>query len=126
MTRFNKVVANRVLIHLAGHSSFVELEHVGRRSGRTYRIPVNAFRDGDRLTIGLTYGSRVDWYRNVVAAGGCRIRMGREWLDMGAPRLLSQEVGLERMPRPARPILRALRVTDFLELSVISAHSIRS
>lgn len=120
VTTFNKAVGNRLLIHLAGHGPFVELEHVGRRSGRTYRIPLNAFRHGDLVTLALTYGPRVDWYRNVVAAGGCRVRMRGRWLTLGAPRRLGTDEGMSRMPWPARPILHAARVTEFVELPVVA------
>ena len=120
VTRFNKAVGNRLLIHLAGHGPFLELEHVGRRSGTTYRIPLNAFRDGDVVTLALTYGSRTDWYRNVVAAGGCRMRMGGRWLVLGAPQPLASDVGMARMPVVARPILRTADVTEFVELRVLS------
>ncbi len=119
VTRFNKKVTNKVLIHLAGHGSFVELEHVGRRSGKVYRVPVNAFRDGDTVTFVLTYGPRVDWYRNIRAAGGCRIRMGRAILTLGAPVTVPPADGLTRVPAPARVILRLARVTDFIELPVL-------
>jgi deazaflavin-dependent oxidoreductase (nitroreductase family) len=119
VTHLNKAVGNKLLIHLAGHGPFVELEHVGRRSGRTYRIPLNAFRSGDVVTLALTYGPDVDWYRNVVAAGGCRIRMGRSWLTLGPPRSVATQEGLRRMPMLARPILRAASVTDFVELTVV-------
>lgn len=119
VTRFNRAVTNKVLIHLAGHGSFVELEHVGRRSGRTYRVPVNAFRDGELVTVGLTYGPRVDWFRNVRAAGGCRMRMGRSWLTLGAPRLVGRDTALERLPALARPVLTLAGVHDFVELRVL-------
>ena len=119
VTRFNKAVGNKLLIHLAGHGPFVELEHVGRKSGRVYRIPVNAFRHGDQVTFALTYGSRVDWLRNVRAAKGCRIRMGRQWLTLGAPVDLASDIGLARMPAPARLILRTAGVTEFVELPVL-------
>ena len=76
--KFNKVATNKVLVHLAGHGPFVELEHVGRRSGRVYHVPLNAFRSGDTVTFALTYGPKVDWLRNVRAAGGCRVRLGRD------------------------------------------------
>lgn len=58
-------MTDRLTVHLVGHGSLAEVEHVGRRSGRTYRNPVNAFRDGDHVTFALTYGRRVDWLRNV-------------------------------------------------------------
>ena len=88
-------------MHLAGHGPFIELEHVGRHSGRVYRVPLNAFRTGDTVTFARTYGPRVDWLRNVRAAGGCRARIGREILTLGAPADLSTDVGMARMP--ARP-----------------------
>jgi deazaflavin-dependent oxidoreductase (nitroreductase family) len=119
--KFNKVVTNKVLVHLAGHGPFIELEHVGRRSGRVYRVPLNAFRTGDTVTFALTYGPRVDWLRNVRAAGGCRVRMGREILTLGAPVDLPTQVGLARMPAPARVVLRLVRVDHFVEMPVLSA-----
>ncbi len=119
VTRFNKAVLNKAMIHLAGHGPFVELEHVGRRSGRVHRIPLNAFRHGDVLTFALTYGPRVDWLRNVRAAGGCRVTMHGEVLTLGAPVDLSTEEGLRRMPSPARVVLRLARVDRFVEMPVV-------
>ena len=119
--RFNKVVTNKVFVHLAGHGPFIELEHVGRRSGRVYRVPLNAFRTGDTVTFALTYGPRVDWLRNVRAAGGCRVRIGREIVTLGAPVDLSTDVGMARMPAPTRVVLRLNRVERFVEMPVLSA-----
>ena len=119
--KLNKVATNKVLVHLAGHGPFVELEHVGRRSGRVYRVPLNAFRTGDSVTFALTYGPRVDWLRNVRAAGGCRLRMGHEILTLGAPVELPTEVGTARVPVPARVVLRLTRVDEFIEMPVLSA-----
>jgi deazaflavin-dependent oxidoreductase (nitroreductase family) len=122
---FNKAVTNKLLVHLAGHGPFVELEHVGRRSGRVYRVPLNAFRTGDTVTFALTYGPNTDWLRNVRAAGGCRVRMGREVLVLGAPVQLPTETGMTRMPAPARFVLRLAEVDHFVELSVLSAVRVR-
>ena len=119
--RFNKVVTNKVFVHLAGHGPFIELEHVGRRSGRVYRVPLNAFRTGDIVTFALTYGPRVDWLRNVRAAGGCRVRIGREIVTLGAPVDLSTDVGMARMPAPTRVVLRLTRVEGVVEMPVLSA-----
>jgi deazaflavin-dependent oxidoreductase (nitroreductase family) len=119
--KLNKVATNKVLVHLAGHGPFIELEHVGRRSGRVYRVPLNAFRTDDTVTFALTYGPGVDWLRNVRAAGGCRVRMGREILTLGAPVDLPTQVGLARMPAPARVVLRLVRVDHFVEMPVLSA-----
>ena len=118
--KFNKVATNKVLVHLAGHGPFVELEHVGRRSGRVYHVPLNAFRSGDTVTFALTYGPKVDWLRNVRAAGGCRVRLGREILTLGAPVDLATQTGLARMPAPARVVLRLAGVDHFVEMPVVT------
>ena len=54
--------------------TFCILTHVGRRSSRVYRTPLNVFRRGDRVVFALTYGSGAEWVRNVLAAGECEIR----------------------------------------------------
>jgi deazaflavin-dependent oxidoreductase (nitroreductase family) len=49
--------------------TFAILTHQGRKSGRTYRTPINVFRRGDHYFFFLTYGSDVQWVRNVLATG---------------------------------------------------------
>lgn len=53
--------------------SFAVLTHRGRKTGRTYRTPLNVFRRGDDYFFFLTYGSDVQWVKNVLAAGSCSI-----------------------------------------------------
>ena len=53
---------------------FAVVEHRGRKTGRVYRTPVAARRSGDGFIIALAFGAQVDWYRNLVAAGGGTIR----------------------------------------------------
>ena len=75
VAHFNRRVTNRLTRHIAWWApGFAIVTHVGRRSGRTYRTPVNVFRDGDRYVFALTYGRDADWVRNVLAAGRCEIR----------------------------------------------------
>ncbi|WP_433561414.1 nitroreductase family deazaflavin-dependent oxidoreductase [Nocardia sp. CA-151230] len=47
---------------------FAVIEHRGRRSGRAYSTPVNAFRFDGSLYVVMGHG-RTDWIRNVLAAG---------------------------------------------------------
>ena len=77
--RLNKLGLNRLTVKLAGRGPFGELEHVGRRSGRSHRVPIMAFGpdsgsgpDGavPVITFALTYGPKVDWLCNARAAGG--------------------------------------------------------
>jgi deazaflavin-dependent oxidoreductase (nitroreductase family) len=106
---------NKGTIRLAkrGHGPFSVIRHVGRRSGRTYEAPVILARVPEGFVAELTYGDTVDWYRNVVAAGGCVVvRGGREYrIDGIEP--CDPERGRAAYPIPARWILRALRRDEF-------------
>ena len=67
---FNKVVTHRLTGPFAARLPwFGVLVHVGRRSGRTYRTPINAFRTRGGYVFALTYGADTDWLRNVRARG---------------------------------------------------------
>jgi deazaflavin-dependent oxidoreductase (nitroreductase family) len=122
ITGFNRRFVNPLTRRLAGHGSMVELEHVGRTSGATYRTPLMAFRDGGTVTIALTYGADVQWLKNVTAAGGGRIRIRGEVLRLGAPRRLPEAEALRRMPYPQKALLRwPIRCHDYVELPVLPA-----
>ncbi len=75
MRSFNKHVLNRVTRRFAKSSrgSFAVVRHVGRRSGKPYATPTMVVPIEDGFVIALTYGTEVDWYRNVQAAGRCTI-----------------------------------------------------
>ena len=120
VTRLNKTYVNKVLVHLAGHGWFVELEHVGRRSGRTYRVPIMAFDRGDVVTVALTYGSGVDWLANLRSAGGGRMHARDELLLLGAPASLSEAAGHAQMPQPPRAMLPVLGCHEYVEIPVLS------
>jgi hypothetical protein len=53
---------------------FAVVEHRGRKTGRPYTTPVAARRIPGGFVIALAFGAQVDWYRNLVAAGGATIR----------------------------------------------------
>jgi len=70
IARFNRTVTNHVTRPIAGHlPGFGVVIHVGRRSGRQYRTPVNVFTRPGGWRFALTYGE-ADWVRNVLEAGG--------------------------------------------------------
>jgi deazaflavin-dependent oxidoreductase (nitroreductase family) len=113
---FTTRVFNPIFRPLAGWlPGFGILTYTGRKTGRRYRTPINVFRRGDEYIFALTYGSDVQWVKNVVAAGGCQIRVrGRDI------RLVDPEVFVDPsrrlMPLPVRLILRLDRVTEFLRM----------
>lgn len=63
----NKHVTNKILIHISGKKfgHIAILSHVGRKSGKLYRIPIIAEPIKNGFVIALTYGKKVDWYENV-------------------------------------------------------------
>jgi deazaflavin-dependent oxidoreductase (nitroreductase family) len=72
-------VFNPVVRKFAGRRRFMmaaQIHHVGRKSGRSYVTPATARRAGDLIVVPLSFGSKSDWVRNVLAAGGCEIRLG--------------------------------------------------
>ena len=121
VARFNAHVTNRLTRRIAGWMpGFAIVSHLGRRTGRTYRTPVNLFRDGDRYVVALTYGTDSEWVRNVIAAGGCTLQTRRKTFDVGEPKLFG-DPSRKVVPMPARWILGRFDVSDFLSLADSSA-----
>ena len=115
--RWNRAVTNRVTTPLARWlPGFGVVRHVGRRSGRRYQTPVNLFPTDGGFTIALTYGTGADWVRNVVTHGGCEIETRGRRVRCEAPRLV-HDPAARGIRLPERPILRLLRVADFLSHS---------
>jgi deazaflavin-dependent oxidoreductase (nitroreductase family) len=118
VTHFTKRVANPIIGRFAGQlPGFGMLHHVGRRSGKDYWIPVNVFLRGGDYIIGLTYGPDVDWAKNLLAAGTCELRIRGRTVRLVNPSLETDESVLWA-PAPARPILRILRVFQYVRLRV--------
>jgi deazaflavin-dependent oxidoreductase (nitroreductase family) len=116
LARFNLVATNKVAMPVAARlPGFAVVTHVGRRSGRVRRTPVNIFRHGDRWVIALTYGKDSQWVRNVLAAGGCDVVVRGRRIHLVEPELVHDE-RRALVPAPIRPILRAVDVTDFMVL----------
>jgi deazaflavin-dependent oxidoreductase (nitroreductase family) len=102
-----KRTLNRLTMRIArsGHGPFSLVRHVGRRSGRSYETPIILAPVTDGFVAELTYGPDVDWYKNVLAAGGCTvIHSGKEYvITRVSP--CTREQGLAAFPYPARLIL---------------------
>ena len=116
----NKYVTNRLMIHLAGRrfGHFAVLGHVGRKSGRLYRIPIIAEPFQNGFVIALTYGKKVDWYENIAASGSCSLRWKRRDYRLIHPEFIDREAGLAAFPALFRSGLRAMNIQDFLKLEI--------
>ncbi len=119
VARFNRRVFNRITRHIVGWlPGFALLFHTGRRSGRTYRTPVNAFRRGDGYRIALTYGAESDWVRNVLAVGGCEIESQRRRITLTNPRLVS-DPSRRWAPPVVRQVLGMIGTSQYMQLAVV-------
>jgi len=117
VARFNRFVTNPLGRLVAGWApGFAIIRHRGRKSGKTYSTPINIFKVEDRFVIALTYGSNVDWLKNVVAAGGCTIRYRNQEIELADPTFVATSEGMSMMPLTVRAILRTANVTEFVEL----------
>lgn len=126
MASFNRHVTNRLLGRLATWlPGFGVVLHVGRRSGRLHRTPVNVFRTRGGYLFALTYGSGAEWVRNVVAANGCELVTRGRTERLGNPRLVRDERRV-RMPPVVRVGLRLGSVSEFLELDRVPAPPVTS
>jgi deazaflavin-dependent oxidoreductase (nitroreductase family) len=116
VARFNRRVTNHITRPFAAWlPGFAVVHHVGRRTGRAYRTPVDAFRTSDGYVFALTYGPGTDWVRNVLAADGCEIRTRGRLVRLTAPKLLV-DPECSAVPALVRPILRLLHVDHFLTI----------
>lgn len=92
---FTRPVAKRL-------PGFAILSHRGRKTGRTYRTPINVFhKDNGYYFIFLTYGSHVQWVKNVLAAGSCSIETRGRVVELVEPELIT-----DPELRPAPPHVR--------------------
>ena len=118
VARFNRYVTNPIARRVAGWAPmFAIVYHRGRRSGTWYSTPVNIFPTEDEFVIALTYGSDVDWVKNLMAAGGGEIKHRSHTIRIAQPALIATDAGMAAMPRLVRLILRMINVTEFLRVT---------
>src|SRR6266567_1054415 len=117
LAAFNIAVTNKITGRFADRLlGFGIITHVGRKSGRIYRTPVNVFQAPNGFLVALTYGRESEWVKNVLASGGCQLE------TRGARYLLSAQTiehdpTRRRFPVPVRVILGIMGADDFVQLS---------
>ena len=96
---FNFAVTNRITSRFATRlPGFGILTHVGRKSGRLYRTPVNVFRE----------------------AGGCELETRGVRYQLSAPTIV-HDATRRRFPLFVRMILGIIGANDYMELSTSNA-----
>jgi deazaflavin-dependent oxidoreductase (nitroreductase family) len=114
---FNLKVTNRLTAPFtAWLPGFGVITHIGRKSARPYRTPVNVFRVPEGFLIALTYGPNSQWVQNVMAAGTAELETRRTKYRLSAPAVVHDPTR-HRFPLIIRIALRILGATDFLQTS---------
>ena len=96
---------------------FAIVRHVGRRSGKHYETPIIVQPADKGFVIELTYGPGVDWYKNVLAAGGCTVFWHGKDYVITRIEPLDTESGRAAFPLPMRLLIRALGMKHFVKMT---------
>jgi deazaflavin-dependent oxidoreductase (nitroreductase family) len=113
---------NRLTTRVAksGRGPFSLVRHVGRRSGRVYETPIVVAAVPEGFVAELTYGADVNWYRNIVAAGGCDLVVHGVTHRVVAVEPYPVDAGLRAFGYPARLVLTLLRRKEFRLLRTVA------
>ena len=117
---FIKHTINPIAIRAAhrGSGPFSLIEHVGRKSGTHYETPIMLAPVAEGFVAELTYGPKVAWYQNVMAAGHCIVRFHGRPFTIDRIAELDTAAGLKAFGTPRSWVLRLLRRREFLTLHV--------
>jgi deazaflavin-dependent oxidoreductase (nitroreductase family) len=117
LAKFNIAVTNRITGLFAGWlPGFGIITHVGRKSGKTYRTPVNVFRTPNGFIFALTYSSESQWVKNVLAAGGAELKTRGRKYRLSAPKVV-RDPTRQRFPVAVRFVLRLVGADQYIELA---------
>ena len=117
LAKINIAFTNRITRLFAGWlPGFGILTHVGRKSGKVYRTPVNVFRASNGFVIALTYSSQCEWVKNVLAAGACEVKTRGRRYQVSAPNVVP-DPSRRRFPFVVRTVLRLVGADEYMELS---------
>jgi deazaflavin-dependent oxidoreductase (nitroreductase family) len=118
LAKINIAFTNRITGLFAGWlPGFGILTHLGRKSGKVYRTPINVFRASNGFIIALTYSSQSEWVKNVLAAGGCELQTRGKKYQIVTPKVV-RDPTRKRFPFPVRLVLRLVGATEYMELAI--------
>jgi deazaflavin-dependent oxidoreductase (nitroreductase family) len=89
------------------------LRHRGRRSGRSYQVPLMVFGGDPTWYIVLTYGPNRDWVKNLEAAGGGELIHRRRTVRVTNPRMADAAVALPHVAPFGRAWRKVTRAPEF-------------
>jgi deazaflavin-dependent oxidoreductase (nitroreductase family) len=118
LAKFNIAVTNRITGIFAGWlPGFGIVTHLGRKSGKVYRTPVNVFKAPHGFIVALTYSVKSEWVKNVLAAGGCQLQTRGKDYQMTAPTVVHDPTR-QQFPIPVRTILKLVGANEYMKLAI--------
>lgn len=116
--RFNRNVLNPIMLDYAGTHGFYAsaLHHLGRKTGTPYSTPVYATPIPDGFIIPLSYGTDMDWLKNVMADGTARLDFHGVSHHTESPEIIPASVAESYIPRALYNRMRYYGIDYFLQL----------
>jgi deazaflavin-dependent oxidoreductase (nitroreductase family) len=112
----NRSVLNPIVLRIAGPLAISVVQHIGRRTGRSYQTPVFAEQTSEGFIVGLIYGADTDWCRNVLAARGAVLVYHGHELRLVNPSVIDAAAARAVLPLGIWLIHRMLGTSGFLTL----------
>jgi deazaflavin-dependent oxidoreductase (nitroreductase family) len=116
--RLNRSLTNPRVMRTAGTAGTQTsvIQHVGRRSGRSYETPVDTIPAKTGFLIALPYGTRADWVRNVLAAGSATVVANGERMAVDRPTIVATADVTDLIPQRTLRMLGLFGVKQCLHL----------
>ena len=86
LAKINRTVFNPRQVR---KGAYPVVTHVGRKSGRSYQTPLDAYPTKTGYVLVARYGPSSDWVRNILSAGSATLRVGGSSHSLVSPRLVS-------------------------------------
>ena len=86
--KVNKRVFNPITIRRGKSPT---LTHVGRKSGKEFITPLDAYEAEGGYMFMLVYGPKSDWVRNILAAGTATLRKDGKTYELRNPRVVDKD-----------------------------------
>ena len=93
---------------------FAVLHHQGRRSGRSYSTPVQAYPTSAEYVVGLAYGHNSAWVLNLLAADGGEMTRAGQRYRITQPRRVGREAR-KLLPPLGSLMMSSAGIDDFLQ-----------
>jgi len=91
VAKFNRRITNPLAVRFGGWAPLNgTLEHVGRKSGKTYQTPLNIFETADGLVVPIGYGLESHWVQNALAGGPLTVHKAGRTIPIVDARIVSK------------------------------------